>query len=273
MSCTCVRCCLALHHRCPVDNLGGVHPLPTGPDQPAGNDVLGRLRVVSGQVRDAAVASGRGAGDVRLLLATKTIDADLILTALTAGYTLIGENRVQEVVAKAPQLSAVEHECHLIGHLQGNKINQVLPHVSCVQTVDSADLGRRLNARAQLLGRTLDVLLQVNVSGETSKSGVTFDDLPRLLADVGNYGALRIRGYMTIGLNSPDLSAVRAGYRALADFRDDALHRGLHGAAAATELSMGMSGDFAEAIAEGATMVRVGSAVFGRRAPTAPTPD
>lgn len=232
--------------------------------------MLGRLRAVADQAGAAAVASGRHPGDVRLLLATKTIEPARILRVMGAGQTLIGENRVQEVVAKAPELAAVAHECHLIGHLQGNKVNQVLPYVSCVQTVDSAALARRLNARAELLQRTLDVLIQVNVSGEASKSGVSFDDLPALLAEVGQHPALRISGYMTIGLNSPDLDAVRAGYRALTAFRDAALVRGLDGAEGATELSMGMSADFAAAIAEGASMVRVGSAVFGRRAVASP---
>ncbi len=210
--------------------------------------------------------------DVRLLLATKTIEPARILSVLAAGYTLIGENRVQEIVAKAPELAAVDHECHLIGHLQTNKVNQLLPHVSCVQTLDSAELARRLNARAEVLQRTLDVLIQVNVSGEPSKSGVPLGGVPALLAQVARFPALRIRGYMTIGLNSPDLPAVRAGYRALAAFRDQAVAAGLDGAEHATQLSMGMSGDFAEAIAEGATMVRVGSAVFGRRPTTVQTP-
>jgi hypothetical protein len=175
------------------------------------------------------------------------------------------------VVAKAAALAGVPHECHFIGHLQANKVNQVLPHVSCVQTLDSVELARRLNGRAALLERTLDVLIQVNVSGEKSKYGVALTEAPSLLADVAGYPALRIRGYMTIGLNSADTAAVRAGYRALTAFRDDARTRGLAGAELATELSMGMSGDFPAAIAEGSTMVRVGSAVFGRR-PSLPVP-
>ena len=230
-----------------------------------------RLEYVAGRVRDAAVASGRDPGSVRLLLATKTIESARIRLALAAGYRLIGENRVQEVVSKAPELTTIAHECHFIGHLQANKINQLLPHVSCVQTVDSADLARRLSSRAELLGRTLDVFVQVNVSGEASKSGVPIGDAPALLAAVARYSALRVKGYMTIGLNSPDLAAVRAGYRALTTFRDRARTRGMDGAEHAVELSMGMSADFVEAIAEGATMVRLGSGVFGARPPIDPT--
>lgn len=226
-----------------------------------------RLRSVQAQVREAAVAAGRESGSVRLMLATKTIEPDRILALIAAGQRLIGENRVQEVVAKAAALAGSGHECHLIGHLQGNKINQVLPYVTCVQSVDSAALGTRLNSRIASLERTLDVLVQVNVSGESTKSGVEPAAVPALLAELAPLSALRVRGYMTIGLRSADLGAVRAGYRTLAGLRDRALTVGMPGAEHAVELSMGMSGDFAEAIAEGATIVRVGSAVFGPRAP------
>jgi pyridoxal phosphate enzyme (YggS family) len=219
-------------------------------------------------VQEATVAAGRPVADVRLLLATKTIEPARIRQALAAGFTLIGENRVQEVVAKAGLLGDLEHECHLIGHLQHNKINLLLPHVTCVQTVDSGELAAHLDTRITALGRTLDVFLQVNVSGEPTKSGVSLADLPALLEQVSRCRNLQIRGYMTIGLNSTDRNAVRAGYRALATFRDDAHRRGLPGAERATELSMGMSADFPEAIAEGATIVRLGSAVFGPRPST-----
>ncbi|SDP03601.1 hypothetical protein SAMN04515671_2748 [Nakamurella panacisegetis] len=240
---------------------------PDGPE--TDNPDLVRLHDVRRQVASAEQASGRDAGSVRLLLATKTIAADRIRAVLADGHRLIGENRAQEVVAKAAELAGMEFEQHFIGHLQANKINQVLPYVSCVQTVDSSELAARLDTRVAALNRTLDVLLQVNVSGESTKSGVTLRELPELLAAVARRPHLTVRGYMTIGLNSADLGAVRAGYRSLTDFRDHAVAAGVEGAQQALELSMGMSGDFADAIAEGATIVRVGSAVFGRRpAPT-----
>ena len=243
------------------DSLRGVPP--DGPE--TGNPDLTRLHDVRRRITAAEQAAGREPGGIRLLLATKTIPADRILAVLGAGHDLIGENRVQEVVTKAPDLVGTQVQQHFIGHLQGNKINQVLPHISCVQTVDSAELAARLDSRIGALGRTLDVLLQVNVSGEPTKSGVTISELPALLATVAARTNLRIRGYMTIGLNSSDLGAVRGGYRSLTDFRDRAITTGLDGAEHAQELSMGMSGDFSDAIAEGSTIVRVGSAVFGRR--------
>lgn len=235
-------------------------------------DLRERLRNIDLRVREAAVAAGRPAGDVRLLLATKTIAPPVILEAITAGFALIGENRVQEVVGKADELTAANlpYECHFIGHLQRNKVNQVLPHVTCIQTVDSIDLAERLQAWLDSSARDLDVLVQVNVSGETSKSGLALAEVPVLLDAIAGLPRLRVTGYMTIGLNSPDVAAVRAGYRSLTAFRDDALARGIAGAEHATELSMGMSGDFPDAIAEGATMVRVGSAVFGSRPPIVP---
>lgn len=245
-------------------------PTATSPNR----GLLDRLDHVAHQVRTAATQAGRPADSVRLLLATKTIAPAVVLEAIGAGFGLIGENRVQEVVSKAEPLAAagLPYECHFIGHLQRNKVNQVLPHVSCIQTLDSLDLAERLQARLDANGGSLDVLVQVNVSREPSKSGLSTAEVPALLAAVGRLNRLHVKGYMTIGLNSPDLAAVRAGYRSLTDLRDDALTRGLPGAEQATELSMGMSGDFADAIAEGATMVRVGSAVFGRRPPITSEP-
>ncbi|MTD14160.1 YggS family pyridoxal phosphate-dependent enzyme [Nakamurella sp. YIM 132087] len=223
------------------------------------------LAGIDRRIRVAAEASGRAAADVRLLIATKTVPAQRILPVLAAGYRLIGENRVQEVTEKADELAAVPHELHFIGHLQRNKINQLLPHISCLQTLDSADLAAALHSRLDG-DRTLDVLLQVNVSGEASKSGIAPEQIPDLLQALTTYPKLVVRGYMTIGLNSADAAAVQAGYRTLVDWRDRAQQQGMPGAEHAVELSMGMSGDYESAIACGATVVRLGSSVFGARA-------
>lgn len=231
---------------------------------------LERLRRVRAEVDAAAVVAGREPSGVRLLLATKTQPAQRIRAVLQAGYSLIGENRVQEVVAKAAELASIPHEMHFIGHLQANKINQLIDHITCLQTLDSVELARRLDTRLDARDRQLDVLIQVNVSGEESKNGVPPERALDLLATVARFPRLSVRGLMTIGLNSPDTSAVRAGYRELAQLRDSALAQRIPGAQGAIELSMGMSGDFAAAIAEGATIVRLGSAVFGQRAPIGP---
>jgi pyridoxal phosphate enzyme (YggS family) len=227
--------------------------------------ILQRLERVVAEIGEAAADAAREPADVRLLLATKTQSAARISTVLRAGYWLLGENRVQEVVAKADDLAAFPHEMHFIGHLQANKINQLLDHINCLQTLDSADLAARLDSRLAARDRQLDVLIQVNVSGEDSKSGVAPDRALELVAEVAGFPRLTVRGFMTIGLNSPDIPAVRAGYRQLAELREAAVAQRVPGGENATELSMGMSGDFAAAIAEGATMVRLGSAVFGHR--------
>jgi len=247
-----------------------VGPVSDQPDPPGGATVAARLAAARAGVRDAALAAGRDPAGVRILLATKTMSPATIREAFAAGGILIGENRVQEVLAKADDLADVPHETHFIGHLQSNKVNQVLPHVQCVQTLDSAALAARLQSRLTVLDRDVDVLVQVNVSGESSKSGVAPDEVPHLVAAVADCPRLTLRGFMTIGLNSPDRAAVRRGYAELAGIRERAAGEGWPGAAAAVELSMGMSGDYPDAIAEGATIVRLGSAVFGARPPLAP---
>jgi pyridoxal phosphate enzyme (YggS family) len=238
----------------------------TGPDEDdASAAVSDRFAAMRRSVADAAVAAGRDPAEVRILLATKTVEPARIIAAINAGADLIGENRVQEVLAKYDDLAPYPHQSHFIGHLQRNKVNALLGNVSCLQTLDSAGLARRLQQRLEVMDADLDVMIQVNVSGETTKSGIEPEAAEDLVTALADLPRLRLRGYMTVGLNSPDHAAVRAGYQRLRALRDDLAHHGIPGADAATDLSMGMSGDFADAIAEGATIVRLGSAVFGRR--------
>jgi len=232
--------------------------------------LLSRLESLRTRVAAAAADAGRSPDSVRILLATKTQAATTIAAAVRAGYPLIGENRAQEVVGKAGELDellpAIVLERHFIGHLQSNKINQVLPLVSCIQTVDSVELAGRLATRAAEDGRRLAVLAQVNVSGEETKSGVSPERVFDLVEAIAAHDSLELRGLMTIGLNSPDAGAVRAGYDLLAGLREEiwALS-GAERGGRLPELSMGMSGDFEPAIAAGATIVRIGSAAFGAR--------
>lgn len=231
----------------------------------AADPLLDRLHEVRAQVDAAAAAAGRSPDEVALLLATKTVPAERIALALADGFTLIGENRVQELAEKYDALTGIPHATHFIGHLQANKINQVIGRVDCLESLDSIALARKLDARLDARGIDLDVLIQVNVSAEESKSGVAPGQALDLFAAVAELPRLVVRGFMTIGLNSADRAAVRAGYRVLAGLRESAVSSGVPGAELAQELSMGMSGDFADAIAEGATIVRIGSAVFGQR--------
>jgi pyridoxal phosphate enzyme (YggS family) len=248
------------------------------------DDALAGLTARLGRVREriamAEAAAGRAPGSVRLLLATKTVPAELIRLALEADTlaraasaddrgiqtpVLLGENRVQELVAKAPDLIDLAPELHLIGPLQSNKITHALRWATCVETVGSVELAARLAERGAVVGRVLDVFVQVNVSAEATKHGVSPDAATALGIEVAALGSLRLRGLMTIGANTPDTAAVRAGYVVLRHLRDEIADSGARGTADATELSMGMSGDLELAIAEGATIVRTGTAVFGSR--------
>lgn len=229
-------------------------------------DIRANLAAVRVRVDAACAAAGRAPGEVEVLLATKTQPADRIAVAIAAGARLIGENRVQELAAKDAELSGLPCERHFIGHLQSNKVNQVLRYVSCVQSVDGVELADRLQRRLDALDRTLDVLVQVNTSGEASKSGVAPDDAVAVVKEVAARDRLRVRGLMTVGLQSPDDALVRASYRDLRVLRDRAADAV---GSALPVLSMGMSGDLEAAVAEGATLVRVGSAVFGARPRTA----
>lgn len=227
-------------------------------------DVAERLTAVRERVNAACASAARPAGSVRVMLATKSQSAGLIREAFESSAAcgvLRGENRVQELVAKGAELAGLGVETHLIGPLQSNKVNAALRWVTCVESVDSLELGRRLASRLEP-GRVLDVMVQVNVSGEPTKHGVESKGALALARGVASTPGLRLTGFMTIGANTPDQDRVRTGYALLRQLRDEAVADGL---ADLLELSMGMSGDLEIAIAEGATIVRLGTAVFGPR--------
>ena len=244
----------------------------------AAGGIAARLAQVRARIAAAERAAGRDPGSVRLLLATKTQPAAHVRAALDAdrralathsdGHArpvLLGENRVQELVAKAPELVDLDPELHLIGPLQSNKVNAALRWASCVQSVDTLALAHRLGARRADEGRVLDVLVQVNVSGEPTKHGATPGDAAALALAVAQVAGLRLRGLMTVGANATDPDRVRGGYALLRRLLQDVVTSGGAGVRAADELSMGMSRDLELAIAEGATIVRTGTAVFGDR--------
>jgi len=249
----------------------------TADEDRTGRAALGAaLADVRRRVATACAAAGRDPHEVRILLATKTVPAATVRLALEADAAaraadptlpsvLVGENRVQELVVKGPDLADLAPTTHLIGPLQTNKVNAALRWASCVQSVASVDLATRLAARVDPARAPLDVLVQVNVSGEPTKNGVSPAEAAALADRVAALGSLRLAGFMTVGANSPDTVRIRDGYALLREIRDATLTAG-H--ATARELSMGMSRDLEVAVAEGATMVRVGTAVFGAR----PTP-
>lgn len=216
------------------------------------------------RISDACALAGRDEGSVRLLLATKTVPPERIRVAIEAGADLVGENRVQEVRPKYEALRDLDYERHFIGHLQSNKVNALVPYVSCIESLDRLSLADRLQKRLERDGETMQVLLQVNTSGEESKFGVAPEDALDFAREVARRDALEIRGLMTIGLFAEDPEATRPSLRLLREvaerIRDASVPR-----VEMTELSMGMSSDLEVAVEEGATIVRVGSAVFGAR--------
>jgi hypothetical protein len=233
--------------------------------------VAANLSAVRARIARAAQASGRGPGDVRLVAVSKTFPIDRVLAAAAAGQRDFGENRVQEALQKQEALkrqdpsSETTIEWHLIGHLQSNKVRRATGAFACIHSVDSVDLLRRLDAVAAETGRRQDVLIQVDLAGEATKFGAQAEDAERIVEAGTACQAVSVRGLMLMPPWFDDAEQVRPFFRRLREFRDRLLGRGAP-ATMLRELSMGMSHDFEVAIEEGATMVRVGTAIFGARA-------
>lgn len=234
---------------------------PEPVDAPAIRERFEGVRV---RIADAAAAAGRSPDSVRLLLATKTVSPDRIRVALEAGADLVGENRVQEVRPKYEALADLDYERHFIGHLQSNKVNALVPYVSCIQSLDRLSLADRLQSRLEREGETREVLLQVNTSGEESKFGVDPGEALAFAHEVARRDALVVKGLMTIGLFADDPEITRPSLSLLRETAEAIREEAIDGVSM-DELSMGMSGDLEVAIEEGATIVRVGSGVFGER--------
>ena len=211
----------------------------------------------------ACERAGREPDSVRLLLATKTVEPARIRVAIEAGETLVAENRVQEVRPKFEALEDLRYERHFIGHLQSNKINALVPYISCLETLDRLSLARKLENRLAREGETLEVLIQVNTSGEPTKAGLDPDEVEPFIRTIAGLDALKVRGLMTIGLNA-EPEVARPSLASLREIAGRIREENIEGVAM-EELSMGMTGDLEVAIEEGSTIVRVGSAIFGAR--------
>ena len=227
--------------------------------------ILHNLQHVQARIDKACQAVGRDPKEVKLLLATKTVTPERIQQALAAGYTLIAENKVQELKEKYEALKATSHTNYFIGHLQTNKIKDILKYdVSCVESLDRYDLAEKLHQKLSQAGREMDVFIQVNTSGEESKFGVAPEEALALTQQVAQLPTLHIRGLLTIGLFSAEQDKVRKCFQLLKSIQQQIFALNLPDVQP-YELSMGMSGDLEVAIAEGATIVRVGTAIFGER--------
>jgi PLP dependent protein len=222
-----------------------------------------RLAAVRGRMADAARRAGRDAASIRLMAVTKGLPREVVDGARAAGLTLFGENRVQEAEQKYLDLTG-SLELHLIGHLQRNKARTASGLFSCVQSIDKVETAAALDARCADRGIVLEVLLELNTSGEASKSGfLSREGLLEGLEAIARLSCLRPRGLMTVGPLSGDQKRVRASFAALRMLFDEIRAGG--GFSAFDTLSMGMSGDFEPAIEEGSTLVRIGTALFGQR--------
>lgn len=213
------------------------------------------------RISKAALDAGRSPDQVTLVAVSKTKPAEVVRRAYEAGQRDFGENYVQELTAKAAELHDLHDiRWHLIGHLQTNKVKQVVKLVHMVQTVDSVRLARELAHRAEQAGKRLPTLIEVNVGGEEQKSGVTEPETREVVDAVRALGALELRGLMTVPPFDLDAGQTAPYFERLRRLRDE-----LGGPQVLPELSMGMSHDFEVAIRFGATMVRVGTSIFGTR--------
>jgi hypothetical protein len=221
------------------------------------------LAAVKRKIAAAALAAGREPSAVRLVAVSKTKPAALVAEAAAAGQRLFGENYVQELTAKAAEVK-MPVEWHFIGHLQSNKVKQIAGLVTMIHSVDRLSLAEEIDRQWGRIGRSCDILVQVNVAAEATKSGTTTQDALQLVRQIAALPHLRVRGLMTMPPFFDEPEAARPYFRELRLLAEEIAALAIPGVAM-QELSMGMSGDFEAAIAEGATLVRVGSAIFGTR--------
>ena len=220
--------------------------------------IASNLKTILGRIEAAAASSDRDPGEITLIAVSKTHPVSTLREAMTAGISVFGENKVQEAEGKIAELGRDRIEWHLIGHLQSNKARKAVQLFDVVHSVDSLDIARRLERICEEEGReSLEVLIQVDLAGEETKSGIPESDVPDLVDFLRTCKRLKFTGLMILPPYFDDPEATRPYFKRLREIRDRIIPGG--------ELSMGMSHDFEVAIEEGATMVRVGTAIFGER--------
>lgn len=227
------------------------------------DDISNRLMELRGRIAEACEEHDRDADDISILAVTKRFPESVIQTVVAAGLLDIGESRVQEGVQKIISLGPIARY-HMIGHLQSNKVKKAVAHFDVIQSVDSRELAEEINRRALEIDRTIGCLVQVNASGEVSKSGIAPEQTLDLVKQVKDLPAIELIGLMTIGPLTDDAESIQAAFRSCHELFKQG--QDIVGDDFDT-LSMGMTDDFALAIAEGATMIRVGTALFGSRPP------
>lgn len=222
-----------------------------------------RIASVRQRIAQAAKRAGRSEKDITLIGVSKTKPAALVNEALACGITDIGENRVQELLEKLPALEG-NPRVHLIGHLQTNKVKQVIGKTTLIHSVDSLKLAKEISRQSLAAGLVSDVLLQVNIGRDENKFGFLAEELPEALQEISPLTGIRVRGLMTVPPIEQDSDKTRAHFQSLYKVFIDIPQ--IYDNIKMEYLSMGMSGDFEIAVEEGANLVRVGSAIFGSRA-------
>jgi len=227
-------------------------------------DIQSRLQHVKDQITNSALSCGRDPDTVRLVSVSKTVPAERVLAAIRVGASDLGENYVQEAKEKISALEGEKVSWHFIGHLQSNKAKYVVKLFDLIHSVDSFKLAKEVDKRARALDKVQKILIQVNISGEYTKSGIQTDRTLDLIRQTASLENVDIQGLMTMPpyFNAPD--KVRPYFKALKSLSERIQDEGISNVQM-TELSMGMSGDFEVAIEEGATLVRIGTAIFGER--------
>ncbi len=226
--------------------------------------IADNLAKVKSNIAETARACGRDPADIRLIAVSKTVDSQRIANAYDAGQNLFGENRVQDALEKIDLLTSKQILWHLIGHLQKNKVKYIIGKFDMVHSIDSFPLAEMVHKKSLEQGVVTTVLMQVNISGEESKNGLPPDQVQDILLRVSQLSGLQVKGLMTIPPMQSDPEASRKYFAELRQLRDQLAGQSIKNIQL-DELSMGMSNDYRVAVQEGATLVRVGTAIFGDR--------
>ena len=222
------------------------------------------IAIIREQIADAAIAAGRNPQDIQLCAATKMNDADKVRQAIAAGVDCCGENKVQELMQKHALDAYAGAPVHFIGHLQTNKVRQVVGKVDLIQSVDSQRLLQAIQTEAARQNLCQDILLEINIGQEASKSGFQVSELPYILSNMTHFDNIRVKGFMAIPPICRNLGENHKFFQQMYNLSVDIMAK-KYDNVCVDILSMGMSGDFADAIACGSTMIRIGTAIFGAR--------
>ena len=222
------------------------------------------IRYILSEIDDVAKKAGRNPKDIKLVAVSKTKPFEMLKEAFDCGMTEFGENKPQEIAEKFPLFEGADVNFHMIGHLQKNKVKMIIDKVCLIHSVDSIELAEEINKRAALIDKVQDILIQVNISGEESKSGISPDELFELCNKISLLKNVKIKGLMTISVKDYTYEENKQLFLKLASLAKDVDSKNIENVSM-NELSMGMTHDYKAAVEAGATIIRVGTAIFGER--------